>query len=601
MFAVATAIGQVSDGLYIKEYAWRMHSLYYPKTPGCDSVYADRYSEMWYYDSDSLFRKIAAEGRTREVEDLLQHYYFQIMDYMPVEKRRAEHGKMNEAARRYGSSLLKNEADFMEIIIEMYPLDTAGNSFEAKIDKMNELVERAVRRGDRNSECMLLFEIFQIYKTHKNYAKAFSIAPTVLQKAELLTVEECPMLRIIYSFIGNAYYFFEDYDRAFFCMRKVESLNGILFADRHSFEVKEKFALYYASLNQLDSSDYYFRSMYDSNEKVRFRAMYDVVAASGIAANMVKRHEYDRAIPLLERWYPEAVREYYPSAVDITVNLAECFICKNQFSKALPLIDSARALMAEIPVNLMLCEKLYKLQSNYYKAIGNAQMAILYNDSARIAAMQHTAKTDAIIILRAEQELFEAEKAFKDEKITLQQSRIFFISVIFMLSLSAFVVLIFLYRKKQAAYRKLIVKSRQWAGIIVTEDRKSALDSELECTQIDLPDASDLSLMKEIELLISGKELYKNPALTLDILAKELQVKRNYVSRAINRCRNINFNAYINEYRIKEAIQILSGSNHGKKSIEDIALQVGFNDRSVFSRAFKKITGLPPGSFISNR
>ncbi|MDR2652779.1 MAG: AraC family transcriptional regulator [Prevotellaceae bacterium] len=598
IFIAIAGAAQVSEGLYVKNYRWHMHSLYYPKTTGCDSVYADVYDELWYYNSDILFRKMATEGRTHEIEDLLQYYYFQIMDYLPMEKRREEHSKMCEAARCYRSDFLQNEADFMEIIIETYPLDTLSRSFDAKIEKMNELVERAVKRGDRNTECVLLFEIFQMYKTHENYGKAFHFAPKVLQKAELLTIEECPMLRIIYSFIGDAYYRFKDYDRAFFCMRKVESFNGILFTDRHSFVVREKFAHYYASRNQLDSSDYYFRSMYDSREEVRFRASYDAVAAAGIAANMVKRGEYDKAVPLLERWLPEALRQSSSCATDIFITLAKCFIFKKQYAKASVLIDSAQTLMTVAKLtDLTLREKFYSLQCDYYKAVGNASLTALYSDSARFVAQRQAEKTSALIILRAEQNLFEIEKTLKDEQIAAQKSRVFFISVISLLSLLALTVLIFFYRKKQTAYRKLVVKSQQWAGLVVSEDEQNTQPLEFES----LPDSSDLTLMEEIERLINEKKLYKNYNLTLDILSNELKINRNYISNAINRCRRINFNAYINEYRIKEAIMMISSENCRKTSIEDIAFEVGFSNRSVFSRTFKKITGLSPMSFINNK
>lgn len=600
LFLALPVAAQVSEGLYIKEYPWRMHSLYYPKTPGCDSVYAAPYGEVWYYNSDSLFRKMADGGRTHEVEDLLQHFYYQVMDYMPVEQQLREQEKMSDAARRYRSSFLQDEAGFMEILIDVYFRDSAGTAFDDNAGRMNRLIERAAERGDRNTECILLFELFQMYRVHGNYAKAFGLAPVILQKAEALTVETCPMLRIIYSFIGDAYYLFRDYERAFACLRKVEALEGILFADRHSLLVKETFALHYAALNRLDSSDYYFRALYDSEEKVRFRASYDVAAAAGIAANMVRRGDCDRAIPLLRRWYPEAVKESYKYAAEISISLARCFLAKKQFPRAKAFIDSAQAAVAVRPENLPLLEKFYNVRSDYCEALGDAACAIRYSDSARLVAGRQAEKTNALIILRAEQELFEAEKALKNEQITRQQSRIFFICIISLLSLSALSVLIFLYYKKRAAYRRLVAQSREWAGITAAAPGETATPAA-GTPAIAEPDIYDLSLMNEIEQLIKEKKRYKDSSLSLEILAKELKVKRNYISSAINRCRQVNFNTYINEYRIKEAVQIISGSRHEKISIKELSFDVGFNDRSVFSRTFKKITGLSPNTFIQNR
>jgi hypothetical protein len=134
-------------GLYVKEYPWRMYSLYYPKTPGCDSIYAVPYGETWNYNSDTPFRKMAAEGQMYEVEDLLQHYYFQVMGYMTVEKRHEEHRKMTEAARRYRSNLLEEEAVFMEFVFEIHVADTTSSRLEAQIEKMNAAVLICRRRS----------------------------------------------------------------------------------------------------------------------------------------------------------------------------------------------------------------------------------------------------------------------------------------------------------------------------------------------------------------------------------------------------------------------------------------------------------------------
>jgi AraC-like DNA-binding protein len=112
-----------------------------------------------------------------------------------------------------------------------------------------------------------------------------------------------------------------------------------------------------------------------------------------------------------------------------------------------------------------------------------------------------------------------------------------------------------------------------------------------------VPDKADYILMEAIEQLMNEQKLYKDSGVTLFSVAEKLKVSRNYVSNAINHCTGKNFNTYINEYRIKEAIHILSENQRSRLSVDDIASEAGFNDRHIFSRTFKKITGLSPTSF----
>lgn len=115
-----------------------------------------------------------------------------------------------------------------------------------------------------------------------------------------------------------------------------------------------------------------------------------------------------------------------------------------------------------------------------------------------------------------------------------------------------------------------------------------------------LPAETDRNIMADIEKLIVEEELYKLPDLSLDVLVERIGLNRCYVSGALNRCAGKNFSAYINEYRVKEAIRLMSESPDANLTIEAIGYESGFNDRSNFYRMFKKITGLSPTDFRKN-
>ena len=89
--------------------------------------------------------------------------------------------------------------------------------------------------------------------------------------------------------------------------------------------------------------------------------------------------------------------------------------------------------------------------------------------------------------------------------------------------------------------------------------------------------------------------------LTLEVVAKEMNTNRDYLSRAIND-NHLRFTDIINRFRVLKAIEILSDKKNPKSryNLSIIANEVGFNSNSVFIEAFRKQTGMNPAQFRDN-
>lgn len=93
---------------------------------------------------------------------------------------------------------------------------------------------------------------------------------------------------------------------------------------------------------------------------------------------------------------------------------------------------------------------------------------------------------------------------------------------------------------------------------------------------------------------------YRQKDLTLDKMAALLCSNRTYVSNTINKIAGTSFNSYINRYRIREAIHILSAKTPDKKiSMKEISDYLGYNSVQVFNKVFKEETGVSPGIYRS--
>lgn len=94
--------------------------------------------------------------------------------------------------------------------------------------------------------------------------------------------------------------------------------------------------------------------------------------------------------------------------------------------------------------------------------------------------------------------------------------------------------------------------------------------------------------------VFNEKQIYLNPLLNINDLAKELGTNRTYVSNYINQQLNTTFYDYVNSWRVKKAIVLLETTN---LSLQEIATKSGFNSISSFRRYFVSRMGQTPSSY----
>ncbi|WP_027296609.1 response regulator transcription factor [Robinsoniella sp. KNHs210] len=88
-------------------------------------------------------------------------------------------------------------------------------------------------------------------------------------------------------------------------------------------------------------------------------------------------------------------------------------------------------------------------------------------------------------------------------------------------------------------------------------------------------------------------EYYSN-GITLEEIARRLNLTPEYLGTLFRREEGINFNNYIKEYRIQKSKELLLGT---KLKTYEVALKVGYTDSKYFSRVFKKLTGYLPAEY----
>jgi AraC-like DNA-binding protein len=109
----------------------------------------------------------------------------------------------------------------------------------------------------------------------------------------------------------------------------------------------------------------------------------------------------------------------------------------------------------------------------------------------------------------------------------------------------------------------------------------------------------ELDLWKEkILQLIKVDKIYENPKLTLSDVSKCLETNPKTISNSINLGFEMNFNDFINHYRIEAVKEKLKEGAHKKSTLLGIAFDCGFNSKATFNRAFKKSTSQSPKDYL---
>lgn len=108
-------------------------------------------------------------------------------------------------------------------------------------------------------------------------------------------------------------------------------------------------------------------------------------------------------------------------------------------------------------------------------------------------------------------------------------------------------------------------------------------------------DKKTLQLIEQKFSLILDKELFLNPNFTLEDAAKELKITKHILSQYVNEILGKSFSSLIREYRVEKAKQLLETETN--YTIESLGYDSGFNSKSTFFTAFKKITGSTPAEY----
>jgi AraC-like DNA-binding protein len=115
-----------------------------------------------------------------------------------------------------------------------------------------------------------------------------------------------------------------------------------------------------------------------------------------------------------------------------------------------------------------------------------------------------------------------------------------------------------------------------------------------------LSNESKNDVLNKLNIYIKSEQKpFLNVKLTLLEVATNLNISSQQLSQVINEQNNLNFNDFINSFRIEESKNLLISTFYSNLTIDAIAQKSGFNSKSTFYIAFKKHVGSTPKEYIA--
>ena len=248
---------------------------------------------------------------------------------------------------------------------------------------------------------------------------------------------------------------------------------------------------------------------------------------------------------------------------------------------------------------------IYKQTKEYQKA---------YNTYFKAVAIK-----DSLLNIEKIQKITQLEERYLNEKLEkqnltliyeneIQQSKInyhikthkIYFTGLF-LTLIAISIILIQYKKKNNAYKFLVQKNIELLDKekeVKIVKKKIAVNEPNNNRKITITDNLKEIILEKLTQMLDNEKTYRDFDLTIDKLAKNISTNRNYLSQTIYKEYRKSYSDFINEYRVKEAILLLSDpKKNSELSIAGISKETGFRSVPCFNSAFKKYAGITPSEF----
>ncbi|UCS92373.1 AraC family transcriptional regulator [Echinicola marina] len=152
---------------------------------------------------------------------------------------------------------------------------------------------------------------------------------------------------------------------------------------------------------------------------------------------------------------------------------------------------------------------------------------------------------------------------------------------------------IYLFRQPKILYGFTNILAPSLQKIKGKKDKNKATNGNSYTSKF-LSEARIIEIDQKLSSHIENNAPYLNQGYNLNDLSEELDIPLYILSSFINKQKGVNFNDFLNKYRIEHCKQKIKAGDWKNITLEGLAFDCGFSNRNSFRAAFKKFSGQPP-------
>ena len=405
--------------------------------------------------------KVWAQSPRQYLRDMLHQPYPQKVDN--IHQLYAHVTDITDSVKAYNTldqlAAIADKADDQELLLEIdllrsyYREQHSGLPVDKEVQLMETVAEKAAAKQLWHIQVRAVKVISRIYWQEQMYEKGFETFFRVKNIMDRMPVGSFPDRAEFLMIIGEAYYYFQDYQQA---VRYFEEAVSQPQSDFNALDImrsRNNLGLCYRHLNQLDKSDYYFNQIINNRESKGW-STWEGIASGNLGYNFYLRKQYQQATPLLQYDLQKAIATSdYGLAVGALTPLADIRITQGHLQKAGEHIRLARKYVDHSGQKERL-RLLYPVISKWHAARGENEQASAYVDSTTQAIEAYQKEFSALKLMRARQKNdLQRRKILVAEKQQQLQKRNLIIIIVILLFIGSLAAYLFrnryLLRKKE--------------------------------------------------------------------------------------------------------------------------------------------------------
>lgn len=508
----------------------------------------------------------------------------------------------------YREKSRKNQKEWVIAIADLWFAETyndLGNNYLAA-----KYIEEAVPILEKNKDD---FQLARAYNIHgsllRNIGKLSESQKLLMKSLKLFEhLNKKRAIGAVYINLGNNYADLNDFAKALDCYRKAESISFNDGDTVNYLTVLNSFSQLYHERNT-DSSYHYAEKVIKVKGSGRW--LIDVLPARfSIADVAYERKDFKTALQIFQQILDTCIRDSIRIGIYMSYSgIGNVYEALGEDKKALDFFRTGTRLALNNHDYLnavgLLKGVLYmqKKSGDFKSAMETVETIKNLNDSVKSIEKQVTVHDLELMYNNEKTERINSELNSKMDTMRRQISynHLFLtVTAIFIMILSGLLFYIYrLYRQRDVAYRTLIEKYRNDIQLFgeseaLPEFTEPPPVAETETTAKEINDNYHYSRLLQY---FDYEKPYLNPDLKIQDVADAVNLNRKILTTILLSNTGMHFIGFVNNYRVREALRLLSSPDYQNIKIEHIAKEAGFGSKVSFYTAFTQVTGYKPSSY----